>query len=59
MLYSADEGGQRVEAFRFGPWVERLRKTAESIKMEKAAAIEAEEKARQEKAVEPFSRIDF
>ena len=59
VLYEAEEGGNLVKAFRFGPWVERIKAEADAILKKQQAAIAAEQNAKLEKDLEPFSDIDF
>ena len=48
-----------TEVFRFGPWVERFKAKAEAIQLEQKATQEAEERAKLNKKLEPFSEVDF
>jgi hypothetical protein len=48
-----------TEIFRFGPWVERFKAKADSIRSQQQAAIVAEQKAKLDKDLEPYSDVDF
>ena len=55
VLYNSLAGGQLVTTFRYGAWVERLKKYSEEVTREKQRNAEKEHK----EAVKPFSQIDF
>ncbi len=59
ILYRALEKGQKVIDFRYGAWVERIKKYSDEITAEKQREAEAEAQQRREEKLKPFSKIDF
>ncbi len=59
LLYASDRDGQSVSAFRFGPWVDRLKAYADSLVQKQQEAADAKKQAKLEKDLKPFSPVDF
>ena len=59
IVYQADEYGQYIKVFRYGPWVERMQETVGKLFAQQEAEEIVKKEAEQETIREAFSEIDI